>query len=71
MSLQCVLPSIALVALSAISPVVLPAQQVAAPAAATTRAATDQPLRFQVADIHASPYSFQEGRAITRTPGSF
>jgi uncharacterized protein (TIGR03435 family) len=59
MSLQCVLPSIALVTLSAFSPVVLPAQQIASPAAATTRHATDQSLRFQVADIHASPYSFQ------------
>ncbi len=41
------LPSIALVTLSAFLPIVLAAQQVAAPAAATTRPAADQALRRQ------------------------
>ncbi|HEY4381793.1 MAG TPA: TIGR03435 family protein [Acidobacteriaceae bacterium] len=47
-----ILPSIALLALSALSPAVSAAQQVAA-------SPTNPPPRFEIADIHSSPYSFQ------------
>src|ERR1700744_115454 len=65
-----VLSPLALLTLMAVPPVLLPAQQAATPALATGGFATGQQPRFEIADVHPSPYSFQSNYFHSNLPGT-